>query len=261
MKQTILTLFLLLLFISGGCTPAAPAQTIESSPTAATEKIETVAVIPTVAQLSTPIASPAPTATALPPPAPSETLLPPSLTVTEQVLAEFRFFGSVRQLPDASAAVVASFSQGIRLRALHQDPSGQWVYVQIAPFSYGWVFQSDVTGSGLEDLAQATPGVTPTPEAQASGGKKCFLTVTYTDKGKPNLFQIFMQGLNPTDNYTYKIFNPKGGLMTALEIKARADGTFYRESSADKASPGTYNMEIYFAGQLVTTCSGSVVQK
>lgn len=264
MKTKFLIFFLILTSFSGGCTVAAPAQTVGLSPTAAAEKAlpqpvtATETMLPSATQPPPPTATVAPSST--PKPAPTETALP-SPTATELPMAEFRFTGSVRQMPDTNAAVIASFSPGIRLQALHQDPTGHWYYVKIAPFNYGWVFQDEVTGTGLDALAQATPDVTPTPEAQASGGKKCFLTVTYTDKGKPNQFQIFMQGLNPSDNYTYKIFNPKGGLMTALEIKARADGTFYRESSADKASPGTYTMEIYFASQLVTTCSGSVVQK
>jgi hypothetical protein len=261
MKQSLLTLFLMLSVLSGGCTPAAPAQTVEPGPAAAAENGQPTAAIPTATQPPTP--TPPPSATPEPPPTetpvPTETV-EPSPTATEQAMAEFRFTGSVRQMPDADAAMVASFSQGIRLRAIHQDPSGQWYYVQIAPFSYGWVYQDEVTGSGLADLAQATPDVTPTPEAQASGGRKCFLTMIYTVAGKPKNFEMYLQGFNPLDNYVYKLINPKGTVMGAYQIKARADGTFFREISGD-GSLGTYTLEIYFVGQLVTSCKAEVVQK
>lgn len=266
MKPKLMTLFLILSFISGGCTPAVPAQTAEAGPALAAENTQPASVnvpnvSPTATRMPAPTSTPAPSATASPAPTATETPLPPSPTASPQVLAEFRFTGDVRQLPEANAAVIASFSQGIRLVALRQDPSGQWIYVQVAPYSYGWVLQSGVQGSGLTGLLEATPAVTATTAGQSPGGLKCFLTVAYTDAGKPKLFQVYIQGLTPVNPYTMKLFTPKNSLLFAWDFKPKADGTLYKEYNADKAAPGTYTLDILYAGETVTSCSENVVQK
>lgn len=265
MKQTFLTLFLILSVLSGGCTTAAPAQTVVPYP-AAVENEQPAAAAPT--QLAQPTSAPptstaAPTDTPEPPtatPAPTETTLP-SPTATEQAMAEFRFTGSVRQMPDAGAAVVASFGQGIRLRALYQDPSGQWYYVQIAPFSYGWVFQSDVTGSGLAELAQATPDITPTPKIDPSAGLKCRITVDYSNTGKSKSFQLYVQGLTAANTYLVKLFHPDGGLLLATKQMPSADGILSLFHNYRTGSTGIYTMYVFFEDTRVATCSAEVVQK